>query len=71
MKTGVHSPLCKEGNQVSSKRGAHLILRGILGLEIDVDSIPTQDDGLDWSTVVEATSVRPVGNVPVEIDEES
>lgn len=68
METGVHSPLCKEGNKVSSKLGAQLILRGILGLEIDVDSIPMQDVEQDWSTVVEATSVRLVGNVPVETD---
>jgi DEAD/DEAH box helicase domain-containing protein len=68
METGVQSPLCKVGNQVSSKLGARLILRGILGLEIDVDGIPMQDGGFDWNTVVEATSVRTVGNVQVETD---
>jgi DEAD/DEAH box helicase domain-containing protein len=69
METGVQSPLCKVGSRVSSKLGARLILRGILGLEIDVDAIPMQNGGFDWSTVVEATSVRVVGNVPVETDE--
>jgi hypothetical protein len=65
--TGVQSPSCKEGNQVSSKLGARVILRGILGLDVDADSIPIQINDA-WNTVIEAQCVRPVDGVQVEVD---
>jgi len=68
MKIGVQSPSCREGNQVSSKVGARVILRGILGLNINPDSIPVQDNEVLWNTVIEAVSVRPVDGVQVEVD---
>ncbi|KAI6151016.1 hypothetical protein BKA82DRAFT_4122865 [Pisolithus tinctorius] len=37
------SPTCREHNTISSKIGALVILRGLLNLEIDVDSIPRQE----------------------------
>jgi DEAD/DEAH box helicase domain-containing protein len=65
---GVQSAACKEGNEVSSKIGAYVILRAILGLEIDADSIPVQTEGLHvFNTVVEASSVRTLQGVDVEL----
>jgi DEAD/DEAH box helicase domain-containing protein len=65
--TGVQSPACKEGNLVSSKLGALLIFKDILGLEIDAGSIPFQGNEA-YSTVVEASSVRNAGEVQIELD---
>ncbi|EGO21629.1 hypothetical protein SERLADRAFT_451651 [Serpula lacrymans var. lacrymans S7.9] len=63
----VHSPSCREGNEVSSKLGAQLILRTILNLEINEDSIPSQMDETDTpDTIIEADYVRPVDGVQVE-----
>lgn len=41
---GILSPLCKEGNSVSSKAGALVILKAILDEPIDPDSIPYETD---------------------------
>ncbi|KAF7311613.1 DEAD H helicase [Mycena kentingensis (nom. inval.)] len=38
----IHSPSCKEKNVISSKLGALVILRGILGIPIDPNTIPLQ-----------------------------
>jgi DEAD/DEAH box helicase domain-containing protein len=46
---------------VSSKIGAQIVLRAVLGVHIDADAIPEQDDpSFDESaeTVVEASSVK-------------
>ncbi|KIK92020.1 hypothetical protein PAXRUDRAFT_13476 [Paxillus rubicundulus Ve08.2h10] len=63
----IHSPRCKEGNTISSKLGALIILRSLLNLEINPDSIP---DGLcevaGFNTIVEAGYVRPVDGAEVE-----
>ncbi|KIJ17065.1 hypothetical protein PAXINDRAFT_111778 [Paxillus involutus ATCC 200175] len=63
----IHSPRCKEGNTVSSKSGALIVLRSLLNLEINPASIP---DGLrevaGFNTIVEAGYVRPVDGVEVE-----
>ncbi|KAG6833473.1 hypothetical protein H0H87_006045 [Tephrocybe sp. NHM501043] len=64
---GVQSSACKEGNLVCSKLGAHLVLKCLLGLEIDPDNIPLQGEGLqDLETVVEAETVRAIESVRVE-----
>lgn len=42
--SGVQSATCKEANQVSSKIGGGIIIKGILGLSIDPDTIPYQID---------------------------
>lgn len=62
------SPSCKEGNLVSSKNGALIVLKAILGRPIDVDLIPepTQEPSSTFVTVVEATSVRVAEGVEVE-----
>ncbi|KIK63733.1 hypothetical protein GYMLUDRAFT_222021 [Collybiopsis luxurians FD-317 M1] len=40
----IFSPMCKEGNIVSSKHGALAILKAILDVKIDPDSIPFETD---------------------------
>ena len=65
---GVDSPTCKEGNLVSSKAGALIILKALLNLPIDVDLLH-QEPGIvsdAFETVVEATSVRVAEGVEVE-----
>lgn len=64
---GIHSTTCKQGNEVSNKLGCHLILRSILGMDIDPDSIPDQDEMFEvYNTIVEAEQVRAVDGVEVE-----
>ncbi|KAG6854962.1 hypothetical protein C0991_009785 [Blastosporella zonata] len=63
----VQSPACKEGNLVCSKLGAYIVLKCLLGLDVDPDSIPAQgDDVQDLETIVEAETVRAVGGIQVE-----
>jgi len=66
-KNCVQSPSCKEGNKVSSKIGALIVLRGILGIAIDADSIVPQYD-VGFETIVVASSVRAVEGIQVEAD---
>ncbi|KAI6036863.1 DEAD H helicase [Pisolithus microcarpus] len=62
-----NSQACREHNTISSKIGALVVLRGLLNLEIDVDSIPTQVNEFDVAdTIVEADFVRPISGVEVE-----
>ena len=62
---GITSAFCKEQNLVSSKIGARIVIRGILGLPIDVEAIPEGDsNGID--TIVEARPVRVVDGVEIE-----
>lgn len=63
------SPTCKEGNLVSSKAGALIILKSLLGHPVDIDLLehePMTTDVNVFETVVEATSVRAVEGVEVE-----
>ncbi|KIJ60621.1 hypothetical protein HYDPIDRAFT_32044 [Hydnomerulius pinastri MD-312] len=63
----IHSPGCREENKVSSKIGALIILRGLLNLEINPDSIPDQvDEATGFDTIIEADYIRPVDGVKVE-----
>ncbi len=64
---GIISSYCKENNDVASKLGAQVLLRGILGLPIDLDAIPEQDIDNYTITVVEAQTVRAVQGVEVEL----
>ncbi|KAF5358075.1 hypothetical protein D9756_001743 [Leucocoprinus leucothites] len=67
---GVQSTTCKEANQVSSKTGAGIIIKGILGLSINPDTIPYQETGLQYNevpdTIVDAETVFARDNVEVE-----
>lgn len=55
---------CKEANRVMSKAGAGVILKSLLGREIDVDALPWGEEGgegemlMGVETVVEAVEVR-------------
>jgi hypothetical protein len=70
--TGVQHPSYKESNTVCSKLGAQVILRGILGLQIDEDAIPVQDEFCAFDTVVEAPSVRVAeGGITLESEDNS
>ncbi|KAI1787885.1 P-loop containing nucleoside triphosphate hydrolase protein [Ganoderma leucocontextum] len=64
----VVSPSCKEGNLVSSKAGALVILKALLGRPIDIDLLEREPDHTQevHVTVVEATSVRVAEGVEVE-----
>ncbi|KAL0071661.1 ATP-dependent 3'-5' DNA helicase [Marasmius tenuissimus] len=67
----VLSPSCKEGNKVYSKAGALAVLKGILDLYIDPDSIPYETDeralgGHD--SIENAYPVHSRANVPIEVD---
>jgi DEAD/DEAH box helicase domain-containing protein len=67
MSIGVDSPACREGNEVSSKLGAQIIFRGLLGLTIDLDAMPDIDPGSAPETVIEAESVQAIDGVEVEV----
>ncbi|KZV84071.1 hypothetical protein EXIGLDRAFT_727691, partial [Exidia glandulosa HHB12029] len=63
----IHSPSCKESNEVSSKIGALLVLRGLLGLAIESDNVPDlSDEGRFPETIVVADVVDVVSNIEVE-----
>ena len=65
---GIVSPSCKEGNLVSSKAGALIILKALLGLPVDIDLLESQPGTVReaFDTVVEATSVRVAEGVEIE-----
>lgn len=66
---GVQSPACKEDNLVCSKLGAHLVLKAVLGFEIEADCIPFQEKGIQFSnTIIEAQAVQIIDGVQVEVD---
>lgn len=69
--TGVEDSECREGNLVSSKLGAKLVLRTILDLPINEEEIPDRDfemSSLAGETIVEATGVYQADGVEVEYD---
>lgn len=65
---GIRSAYCKEGNVVSSKLGAQIVIRGILGLPIDMDSIPDPPESLvdPPQSIIEARPIDAVEGVEVE-----
>ncbi|KAI9839233.1 MAG: hypothetical protein M1819_003226 [Sarea resinae] len=69
----VASESCKELNAVMSKAGAEVILKSLLGVEIDEDDVPFGEEGgqlpAGVETVVLAEEVRPRGRRVVEIVE--
>lgn len=62
----VQSTFCKEGNKVCSKLGAEIILKQILGLDINKEGIPYRTDPLPHNTIVEAFPVSVADGVNVE-----
>lgn len=67
---GVQSTTCREANQVSSKIGGGIIIKSILGLSVDPDTIPYQNGRQQQiqvpDTIVEAQIVYGRGNIEVE-----
>ncbi|KAG9101110.1 hypothetical protein FRC06_003338 [Ceratobasidium sp. 370] len=61
---------CAEGNIVCSKVGASLILKSLLDIEIDPDTVPNFGASDVPDTIIEAESVRTASGVKVEFDEE-
>ena len=67
------SERCREANQVMSKAGGEVILRTLLGLEVDVDNLPWGEDervgpaGIE--TVIVASEVRPARGKRIQVVE--
>lgn len=67
------SERCREANQVMSKAGGEVILRTLLGWEVDVESLPWGEDdkvgpaGIE--TVIVASEVRPARGKRIEVVE--
>ncbi|KAK1755794.1 hypothetical protein QBC47DRAFT_344326 [Echria macrotheca] len=62
----VASELCHEANEVMSKAGSEVVLRSLLGMEIDVESLPMgpeEGSPAGVETVVLAEPVRPRGRL--------
>ncbi|GJE86964.1 DEAD/DEAH box helicase [Phanerochaete sordida] len=62
----VVSPSCRENNLVSSKRGALIVLKAILGRPIDEDLLTGPENPEIHETVVAAEPVRATQDVQVE-----
>ncbi|EMD38568.1 hypothetical protein CERSUDRAFT_82843 [Gelatoporia subvermispora B] len=63
----IDSPTCKSDNLVTSKVGALIVLKAMLGRPIDIDLIPEYPlDAQTFETVVEAPVVRAVEGVQIE-----
>jgi DEAD/DEAH box helicase domain-containing protein len=68
----VESPQCKEGNLVSSKTGALLVLQGLLDVPIDAEALPDVFPVVgsvvahEYGTIVEAQAVSTQEGVVVE-----
>jgi len=70
-KSGVQSNGCREANEVSSKLGGGIVVKGILGLPIDPGTVPHQGERQIEipDTIVEAQTVYARGNVEVEAED--
>ncbi|KAF7885301.1 uncharacterized protein EAF01_011366 [Botrytis porri] len=73
----VASEICKHANEVMSKAGSEVILKSLLGMEIDVDKLPMgpldeRDRGVETvvlaETVLGKGRVRGLGDVDVDVD---
>jgi DEAD/DEAH box helicase domain-containing protein len=65
--SGIQLASCKEGNEIASKLGAKIILRGVLGRPVSLDDLPDMEP-LENETIVPAPPVRVIGDVEVEPD---
>ncbi|CUA70624.1 hypothetical protein RSOLAG22IIIB_04218 [Rhizoctonia solani] len=65
----VRGAKCSEGDVVSSKTGASLILKGLLDIHIDPDTVPNFGILDLGETVIEAESVRTARDTEVEVAE--
>ncbi|KAF7338638.1 DEAD/H helicase [Mycena venus] len=63
----IYSSACREKNEVASKLGALLVLRGILDIPVDPDSVPIQNEmEIGHDTIVEPAGVGAITGVTVE-----
>ncbi|KAJ7756837.1 P-loop containing nucleoside triphosphate hydrolase protein [Mycena maculata] len=62
----IHSGTCREKNEVTSKLGALLVLKGILGIDVDPNSISVQTEEIGHDTIVEPLGVGAMAGVTVE-----
>ncbi|KAI0340501.1 DEAD/H helicase [Trametopsis cervina] len=60
------SPNCRENNLVSSKRGALIVLKALLGQPIDIDLLVPAENAPQHETVVAAEPVRAIEGVQIE-----
>jgi len=67
---GIDGPYCKEGNEVSSKVGAQVIIRGLLGMPVNLDALPPAQYEYDpeMDTITEAAVVPTAEHVAIEVD---
>jgi hypothetical protein len=65
---GVLSASCKEKSVVTSKLGAELVLRAVLGIPISLDDVPEQGDLNNPETIVPASTVP--SRVYIEIEKD-
>jgi len=65
----VMSASCKEKSLVSSKSGAELVLRAILGLPVNPDDVPSQGGPETFETIVAASIVPSRMHIDIEKDE--
>jgi DEAD/DEAH box helicase domain-containing protein len=63
------SASCKEKSLVSSKSGAELVLRAILGLPVNPDDVPSQGGLETFETIVAASIVPSRMHIDIEKDE--
>ncbi|KAK3352360.1 hypothetical protein B0T25DRAFT_580296 [Lasiosphaeria hispida] len=56
----VASELCKEANEVMSKAGSEVILKSLLSMEIDVDSLPMGPEELSPAGIETVVLAKPV-----------
>jgi DEAD/DEAH box helicase domain-containing protein len=68
---GIQSYSCKEANKVASKLGALIVIKGVLGIEIDPDTIPMEQHDASEprgrDTIIDASPVRTSGG-KIEIE---
>lgn len=67
----IRSPFCKEGNVVSSKAGADLVLRMLLGSDIDPIAVAVEEGSPQSDTIIPAQAVRALNGIQVESDKVS
>jgi DEAD/DEAH box helicase domain-containing protein len=69
MSQGVRGAKCSEGDVVSSKVGASLILKSLLDVHIDPDTVPNFGNLELSETVVEAELVRSARETKIKVEE--
>lgn len=63
----VSSELCKHGSEVMDKAGGEVVLKSLLGIHIDIDSLPMGPELTGAETVVLAEPVLPKGRTVLEV----